>query len=220
MARRKAQPKRGASFAKYLVIMAKSPRLGRVKLRLGREIGEVAALRVYRASLRHVVIRLARDTRWRTLLAVTPGRDLAEPFLRAGGLASRLPQGEGDLGRRMQRIFAKLPPGPVLIVGSDIPAVTPRLIAQAFGRLGGADAVLGPAQDGGFWLIGLRRSPKILAPFARVRWSSRHALADTIANLDGYRMALTASLRDVDTAQDFERERSAVERLVLPRSSA
>ncbi len=215
MARRKAGPKRRVNFAKHLVIMAKSPLLGRVKRRLGREIGEVAALRFYRSCLSHTALRLARDSRWRTVLAVAPDRDLAGRFWPSRRRVVRLPQGEGDLGKRMQRLFTHLPPGPTIIVGSDIPAIRPVHVADAFRRLGRADAVLGPAPDGGYWLIGLKRTPKVLTPFAGVRWAGPHALADTVANLEGKRIALAATLSDVDMAQTYRCQNVLAGRLVV-----
>jgi rSAM/selenodomain-associated transferase 1 len=194
--------------------MAKSPDMGRVKRRLAREIGSGAAIRFYRFCLSHTVMRLAVDPRWRTVLAVDPGRSPAMRFspLRKG--PASVPQGDGDLGRRMQLLFRRLAPGPVLIVGSDIPSISPAHIAEAFSLLGGADVVLGPAPDGGYWLVGLKRTPRVPSPFAHVRWSGPHALADTLANLKGLRVALAARLRDVDTAEDLRLERRRVERLI------
>jgi uncharacterized protein len=214
MARWDAGLKRRASFAKHLVIMAKSPALGRVKGRLAREIGDVAALRFYRSCLAHTALRLARDPRWRTVLAVAPDRDIAERFSPSRRWIVRLPQGAGDLGRRMQRLFARLPPGPMIIVGSDIPTIRPVHVAEAFRRLGRADAVLGPAPDGGYWLIGLKRTPKVLTPFAGVRWSGPHAFADTLANLKGKRVAEAAMLGDIDTEKDLRQERASAERFI------
>lgn len=214
MARRRAQGKRGASFAKRLVIMAKSPGMGRVKRRLAREIGASAAIRFYRSCLANTVMRLAPDPRWLTVLAVDPDRDLLTRFSPWSKRVALVPQGEGDLGRRMQRLFARLPPGPILIVGSDIPSISPAHIAEAFRLLGRADAVLGPAPDGGYWLVGLKRTPRVPAPFVRVRWSGPHALADTLANLKGRRVVLAATLNDVDTAKDLRRERGRAERLI------
>jgi len=114
----------------------------------------------------------------------------------------------------MQRLFQLLPPGPVIIVGSDIPAIGPAHIARAFRLLGRADVVLGPARDGGYWLIGMKRIPRVLAPFASVRWSSRHALADTLVNLEGKRVAVAAELNDVDTRQGYRAENMLAERLI------
>jgi rSAM/selenodomain-associated transferase 1 len=195
--------------------MAKSPRLGRVKRRLAREVGDVAAIRFYRNSLSHTVLRLAQDPRWRTLLAVDPDGDIRAGFEHMPRRLARVKQGEGDLGRRMRRLFAALPPGPAIIVGGDIPAIEAEHIAHAFALLGQNDVVLGPAPDGGYWLIGLKRAPKALAPFARVRWSSPHALADTLANLQGKRIAFAATLSDVDDQHDYGAMRGIAERLVF-----
>jgi len=191
--------------------MAKSPVMGRVKRRLAGEIGAAAALRFYRKSFVHCVQRLGYQARWRTAIAVTPDRDLGARFWPRG--LPCLPQGEGDLGKRMQRLFRRMPPGPVIVVGSDIPAIRPSHVAEAFKRLGGADVVIGPAADGGFWLIGFKRVPGTPSPFAGVRWSGPYALADTLANLKAKRVAFVAALHDVDTGADLKRERSA-ERLI------
>ncbi len=216
MARRHAGSPRRASFVKHLIIMAKSPQLGRVKRRLGRDIGDVAALRFYRFCLSHAVLRLASDRRWRTVLAIDADRDTAARIWPSRRQVDRVPQGQGDLGRRMQRLLVNLPPGPAIIVGSDIPAIRAHHIAEAFKLLGGGDAVLGPARDGGYWLVGLKRSPTVLRPFAGVRWSSPHALADTLKNLAGRRVGFAALLCDVDTAEAWRRERAHAERLIAP----
>jgi glycosyltransferase A (GT-A) superfamily protein (DUF2064 family) len=122
-----------------------------------------------------------------------------------------------DLGMRMQRIFARMPPGPVAIVGTDIPSVAAAHIATAFRLLGRHDVVVGPASDGGYWLIALRRRPCLLQPFAGVRWSSPNALTDTLANLSGRSVGFAATLSDVDSARDLALCRSSTGRRVLPR---
>ncbi len=116
-----------------------------------------------------------------------------------------MPQGRGGLGQRMQRIFDRFGEGPLIIVGTDIPFITREMIADAFRRLRGADAVFGRAEDGGYWLVGLRRRPKRVAPFENVRWSSASALADTLKNLSSYRVAFAATLFDIDTEADYRR---------------
>src|SRR3546814_16124850 len=83
----------------------------------------------------------------------------------------------------MDRVMRVLPPGPAVIIGTDIPDIRPRHAAAAFRALGRHDAVFGPAADGGYWLVGLRRRPTIPRAFDGVRWSTEHALADTRANL-------------------------------------
>ena len=195
--------------------MAKAPRAGRIKRRLAASVGAVSAARFYRTCLAHTLMRLGRDPRWRTLLAVSPDSEMAAPHWPRG--TERIPQGAGNLAVRMQRLFRRLPPGPAIIVGSDIPAIKPSDIARAFRLLGNADAVFGRAADGGYWLVGLRRSPRLLAPFAHVRWSGPHALADTLRNLEGHRVAFAATLSDVDSEEDYRFSRGTFERLIPAR---
>ena len=83
--------------------------------------------------------------------------------------------------------------------------------AAAFRTLGSAHAAFGPAADGGYWLVAM--SPRRPAhPFAAVRWSTEHALADTLANFGGRRVALLRTLHDVDTAADWYRAHHAGKR--------
>ncbi|MGE4221284.1 MAG: TIGR04282 family arsenosugar biosynthesis glycosyltransferase [Alphaproteobacteria bacterium] len=192
----------------HLVIFAKSPRLGRAKRRLAADIGSVAALRFYRTLLAQTLRRLASDPRWRTWLAVTP-----EPA-RWPPRPQRIGQGTGDLGRRMDRAMRALPPGPAVLVGADIPAIGAAPVAAAFRALGRADAVFGPAADGGYWLVGLRRRPRMPVAFRGVRWSGPHALADTVANLAGLEVWRVATLADVDDGADYARWRAAGQRSV------
>lgn len=183
-----------------LVVMLKEPRSGRVKTRLGREIGMPSAAWWFR----HQVARLLRrveDPRWRLVLAVAPDRAVdTRAFPRR---LARIQQGQGDLGARMARIMRRSPPGPVAIIGGDIPGVTARHIADAFAALGPTDAVFGPAEDGGYWLIALRRTHLPATLFANVRWSTEHALADSVASCRGLRIGYVSTLADVDTLADL-----------------
>lgn len=197
----------------HVVVFARAPRPGGVKRRLAAGIGDMAAWRFYRANATDLLRRLAGDKRWRCWLALTP-----DPAARRGGFrhgrgrhVRALPQGPGDLGRRMARVLRRLPPGPVVIVGSDVPAITAAHIARAFAALERSDAVFGPAADGGYWLVGLRRPRPGL--FRGVRWSSETALADTLASLGrGPRVELLETLADIDEPADYARWRAAAER--------
>ncbi len=190
---------------RHLVIFAKAPALGRVKSRLAAGIGAGAALLFYRRSLAAVLRRVGRDRRWCTTLAVTPDRATGR---RLWPLAvPRRPQGRGDLGQRMARVFRRWPPGPVAIIGADIPDITAAHVWRAFRALGNADAVFGPARDGGYWLVGLRRGPALPLLFADVRWSTAHALADTRASLRRHRVALVDRLDDIDDESAYRRWR-------------
>ena len=110
----------------------------------------------------------------------------------------------------MGRVLRDLPPGPAVIVGSDIPEVDAPAIHAAFRALRCHDAVFGPADDGGYWLVGLRRhpQPRRYLPgtlFRQVRWSSAHALVDTRAGLaKSTRTALLHRLADVDDLESWQ----------------
>ncbi|MBL6455348.1 TIGR04282 family arsenosugar biosynthesis glycosyltransferase [Belnapia sp. T6] len=177
-----------------VILFARAPRLGTVKRRLAREVGDVAALRFHRGQVARLVRQLGRDRRWRLVLAATPDR----ARWRAG--VALHPQGGGDLGARMARALGRH--RRAVLIGSDIPGLGTGDIAAAFRALGRADAVFGPSEDGGYWLVGFGpRRPE--RPFARIRWSSEHALADTLANFSRHRVALLRRLRDVDSAADL-----------------
>lgn len=188
---------------RHVVMMVKEPVPGRVKTRLGADIGMVPAAWWVRHQTNRMIRRL-NDPRWSLTLAIAPDRALRSPIWPAGPY--RMGQSAGDLGDRMAGIFRALPPGPALIVGADIPGLAPLHLARAFDALGHHDAVIGPASDGGYWLIGLRRTAAIPAGlFDSVRWSTPHARSDTLATMRGLRTIQTDLLDDVDSAADLPR---------------
>jgi uncharacterized protein len=190
---------------RHLVLFARAPGLGRGKRRLARAIGDVAASRFERLMIARLLRRLAGDPRWRMRIGVTPDRACPEARNWRRGIEVA-PQGRDDLGCRMRRAIAAAPPGPVVLIGSDIPAIEARHIAAAFRLLGKKDVVFGPAVDGGFWLVGARRRPRLPSLFERVRWSSAHALADTLAGLSpGTTVGFVDTLEDVDDGAAFHR---------------
>lgn len=190
---------------RQLFIMVKEPRAGRVKTRLGRDIGMTRAAWWFRHQTRRLICRLGRDPRWQTVLAVSPDVEGMQSRIWPGDLP-RWPQGQGDLGHRMGAIFRDAPKGPVVIIGADIPNITSSLIEKAFRALGDHDAVFGPSPDGGYWLIGLKRGARAVPAhlFKGVRWSTMHALADTKATLGNARVAIIDTLRDVDIVGDID----------------
>lgn len=182
--------------------MVKEPHPGRVKTRLGQVIGMTSAAWWFRHQTTKLLRRI-EDPRWRLILAVSPDSEGLQSRIWPRHLP-RVPQGHGDLGDRMARIFRSLPAGPVAIVGADIPAISKEAIAEAFDALGGHDATFGPAPDGGYWLIGFKRTRAIPASlFEGVRWSSEHALSDTCASIPDLSVGLIRTLRDVDEVGDL-----------------
>jgi rSAM/selenodomain-associated transferase 1 len=189
----------------HLVLFVRAPHRGLGKRRLARDIGDSAALRFERAMLGLLMRRLGHDRRWRLRLAVTPDRARRRARLWPRGLPTAA-QGGGDLGRRMQRALAACPPGPAVLIGSDIPALAAHHVAEAFRLLGSRDLVFGPASDGGFWLVGARRCPRLPPLFGPVRWSGPHALVDVLSNLPRrISVGIAAHLDDVDDGAAFRR---------------
>ena len=189
-------------YRRRLVVMVKEPRPGRVKTRLGRSIGMTTAAWWFRHQARRV-LRQLQDPRWELILSVSPNYEGMQSRVWPHHLA-RIPQGQGNLGTRMKTLFDSLPPGPACIIGADIPGVTSREIWQAFRSLGTHDATFGPAPDGGYWLIGLKRTkPTPARLFSEVRWSTATALQDTIDNIPDLTIGRVATLSDVDDANDL-----------------
>ena len=183
--------------------MARAVRFGAVKSGLARDIGAMNAWRFYRTTLGNTVKTLGRTRRWHTWLQVTPDRDITplRQWPRSRGILS---QGRGDLGQRMAKGLTAFRRGtPVILIGSDIPGVTHQHIRRAFKALGRADVVLGPATDGGYWLVGFANRRPLHAPFKNVRWSLPHALNDTLNTFTHRRVALVARMQDVDDAGDY-----------------
>lgn len=181
--------------------MTKAPDLGRAKTRLQDEIGP-RAITVCRAMLRRTFIEA--DGPWRLAVAVAPRagiRKWRNLWPRSADVSA---QCGGDLGARLRFASARYPSGPIVFIGGDAPALRRRHIVAAFRALSTSDAVFGPAEDGGYWLVGLARRRSAPDAFRGVRWSSENALDDTRASLPHtFTVTLLERLRDVDTAADL-----------------
>lgn len=192
-----------------VAVFAKAPLPGAVKTRLIAALGREGAASLYRALvLRAVGAAIAAEIGPVELWCAPDARHpFFEECARRFGV-TLAPQGEGDLGERMQRAFAALlaRAGRVVLVGSDIPALTPDYLRAADAALrAGCDAVLGPAEDGGYVLIGLSRAAPEL--FERVRWGGPEVLERTrerIVHL-GWRHVELPMLWDVDRPEDLSR---------------
>lgn len=186
-----------------LLVMARAPRFGTVKTRLARDIGVLQAWQFYRQTLKASLQRLGRSSQWNTWLQVTPDRDM-RPLGQWPASAGVITQGRGGLGPRMERGLTAFPLGtPVVLIGSDIPDVTEAQVQRAFKALRQSDVVLGPAADGGFWLVGFANRRPVHHPFENVRWSTPHALNDTLNGLPHRRIALVDRMRDVDDGESY-----------------
>jgi rSAM/selenodomain-associated transferase 1 len=187
---------------KHLIVFAREPRIGRVKRRLSAGLGVVAATFWYRRQLASLLRRLRGHAPWKRHLFLTPKTALGAKVWPKGWIKHA--QVSGDLGARMHHALSAPRTGPVVLVGSDIPGIQPRHIEAAFRALGRADVVLGPAEDGGYWLIGVAGN-RTVPRLDSVRWSTRYALTDTIAGFpSGTKVILLETLRDIDEASDLE----------------
>ena len=197
------------SAAWLLYIFARAPEPGRSKTRLIGRLGAAGAAALHAAMIEDV-LGLSRAVAARRVLAAADRPDRFHPFLVEMAAREGIPlvaQSEGDLGARMAAaIAAGLGEAErVCIIGSDSPALLPAQIAAAFARLDTADVVLGPAEDGGYWLIGARRPlGEVLAETA---WSTPAVLQTTRTRAEqaGLRVALAELHWDVDEPTDLER---------------
>ncbi len=197
-----------AAPAEVLIVFAKHPEPGRVKTRLAPALGERLAARVYR--------RLAARTLGIAADPPAAGREVrvwVEPAARVpdapgwiGPADAFLPQPDGDLGARMSRAFDDAFAAGArraVIVGTDLPDLERTDLDAAFARLSDHGAVLGPAADGGYWLLGLRAPAPGL--FSAMAWSTEGVLDETRRRLDALGLVRheLRTLRDVDRPEDW-----------------
>jgi uncharacterized protein len=181
-----------------IIVFARAPAPGHAKTRLIPRLGAWGAARL-QARLTAAAVRTARAARCGPVeLHVTARHSLFDREV-------RLQRGR-DLGERMYNAFSKAK-GPAILIGTDCPALRPADLRRAARLLAGAcDAVLAPAEDGGYALIGLKRAKREL--FEGIAWGSRHVYADTVKKLAGYRWRALRTLWDVDRPEDLERLRA------------
>ncbi len=192
--------------AKRLVLFAKAPRLGLVKTRLARTLGDSKALEAYQVLADATLASIAGFQDVTVQFSPDDALQEIQSWLRPGWRTA--PQGSGDLGERLARCFAQqLQPAPsrVVVIGSDCPDVSSMDVEAAWRLLETHDLVLGPALDGGYWLIGLNQTQPSL--FSGIDWSTPRVLEQTLARAD-LRKLKTSTLRpleDVDTPEDWKK---------------
>ncbi len=192
-----------SSHPARLLVFAREPVPGRVKTRLIPALGAPGAARLYRRLLEHSLCAAGALTTAQVQLWCDSGgegcRELAQRFG-----ATLFHQRGRDLGERMHRALSMPPPGaPSVLIGSDCPGYTPAYLRAAFAALDELDAVLGPALDGGYVLIGVRRSHARL--FEDIAWGGSAVLQTTRERLRelGWRWVELPALGDVDRPDDL-----------------
>lgn len=183
--------------------------MGRVKTRLAKGLGDDQALTIYRAMLDHT-LETVRNSGYRTVLSIDPPERAADGATWAPGMDLYLPQSEGDLGRRMREsIAAGFARGAakIIVVGCDCPQISKDSLISSFAALDTCDVVLGPTDDGGYYLLGLKAERDEL--FRDMPWSTGAVLDRTlnILNIRTLSYILQDRFSDVDTQEDFERVR-------------
>lgn len=187
-----------------IIVLLKAPRLGLAKTRLASAIGEAEALSAYHTLVGCLLARIARLKC--VQLRFTPCDAAAEiaSWLKPGWVSQ--PQGTGDLGDRLSSAVASSRShgfSKTIIIGSDCPYLEADDLVGAALSLDDHDVVLGPAADGGYWLIGLKESQPEL--FTGIEWSSERVLQQTLsaARRLGLTCELLRTLSDVDSLDDW-----------------
>jgi rSAM/selenodomain-associated transferase 1 len=187
-----------------LIIFVKAPRPGFVKTRLG--LGPEAECAAYQRLAQAVLREVTHFDDVELRFSPIDGEKEIQPWLRPGWRAA--PQADGDLGVRLTNAFAQAfgaGARRVVIIGSDCPYLLAEDITTAWAQLRNCDVILGPALDGGYWLIGLTQTRPEL--FHAIPWSSDQVLSATLARVKalGLKTVLLRALSDVDTSEDWAR---------------
>lgn len=192
-----------------ICVFAKPPRPGQVKTRLAERIGDSQAAELAQAFLRDTWA-LASSLPWASAVVATT--DETGDHLGLQGRPRIWLQGDGDLGQRIERIMrrALAEADFAIAVGADTPGLPERLLVEASRELTKTEAVLGPSEDGGFYLLGLRRCPSGL--LEHLPWSEAVTFAATHTRLEerGLAVQVLEPWFDVDRPDDLERLRNAI----------
>jgi hypothetical protein len=191
-----------------LGIFVKHPIAGQVKTRLAAELGGERAAEIYAAFVADIVTRFSETADERTL-CFAPDTALAREYFEtlASGKYRLCPQPTGDLGVRMHSFIEQhidCDDDGVVVIGSDSPTLPREHVERAFDELTRADCVLGPATDGGYYLIGMRG--RVWPIFSKIEWSGCRVLEQTVKLIAevGPKLALLPVWYDVDTPADLE----------------
>jgi rSAM/selenodomain-associated transferase 1 len=175
-----------------------------VKTRLAASLGAAAATSIYRALVDTLVQHLAHLPSVELRFAPEDAVDEIRPWLQPGWRLQ--PQSSGDLGERIHNAFVEAfaaGADQVIVIGSDCPDIRAEDLEHAWRAMESCDLVLGPAADGGYWLIGLRQPQWAL--FEQMAWSTPAVLTETLARARqaGLRVVQLRQLRDIDTEADW-----------------
>ena len=191
-----------------VLLFIKSPEKGKVKSRLAKAIGEDAALDVYKCLVWNTLENL-KGGKYPFRLCFYPPDSSAIIKKWLGDTYDYAPQHGRDLGEKMKSAFVQAFSDvveKVLLIGSDIPDLSISLVDEAFNALDTSDAVIGPAHDGGYYLIGFNRDSFLPDIFQGIAWSTDSVFYQTmkVFGKSALTVHLMKVLRDVDTFDDLE----------------
>jgi rSAM/selenodomain-associated transferase 1 len=194
-----------------IIIFARNPKLGCVKTRLAKTIGDFAALETYKILMKHTANVVQKS--------VVDKIVFYSEFIEKKDVWTKLrckkaKQSEGDLGAKMQTAFEYafgLGYKKVVIIGSDVYSLKTEHIDSAFAHLETHDAVIGPAQDGGYYLLGLNFT--IPGLFKQKKWGTSSVLEDSLTDLNEFNVILLEPLNDIDTYEDLKKEPQLLKKL-------
>ncbi|WP_291323221.1 TIGR04282 family arsenosugar biosynthesis glycosyltransferase [Desulfonatronospira sp.] len=191
-----------------LALMLKYPCPGRVKTRLGKDIGQANAALLYRCFVQ-TTLATCRTLSWPILLFCHQDRKLEHYRAWLGEGHDYFTQGPGNIGDKMRSAFEQafaLGFDRVILAGTDMPQMPRETLQQAVQGIEKSKAVLGPALDGGYYLLGLSRENFDPGLFSAVPWSTSRVLEITMNRLKdlGLNPHILPELRDVDTLEDFK----------------
>lgn len=190
-----------------LILFVKYPEKGQVKTRLARFLGEERAACLYRAFIEDLLERLSQgDYRFR--IEYDPSTRKDEVIRMFGPVFSYLPQIGSDLGEKMANAFYRCfneHIQQVVLIGSDSPDLPDAIIKEAFLALENHEAVIGPAYDGGYYLIGFQQESFHPPVFEGIAWSTDGVFAETMQRLlhAGKKVHVLPFRRDIDTQEDL-----------------
>ena len=193
-----------------LLIFAKSPEPGQVKTRIAQTVGPDQAAAIYAEMLELILRESAAEDEWERHIFISPESD-ADYFHRRG-MKTRLQRGN-NIGERMANAFldsSHHASGKIVLIGSDIPSLTRADITAAFERLASDPAVIGPSEDGGFYLLGLleEHAPTVSRLLRKpIPWSTPEVLAEVEKHCRDYQLTLgyLPPKTDIDTYEDWIR---------------
>lgn len=190
-----------------VILFVKLPERGKVKSRLAHDLDDDTVLRLYECMVLDTIDVLNRAaTPFRICFDPPDAIDLVQKWLGRGH--SYLPQFGGDLGERMEQAFLRVfadGAADVILIGSDIPGLTDNLIADAFRSFSTHDAVLGPAEDGGYYLVGFKKSTFVPGIFRDMPWSTNTVFRKTVESMHRASLSVhvSPSCTDLDTKEDL-----------------